>query len=101
MTEVTVTGVVRASAPAVPAASRRRLRVAGSAAMLVAFVTCVVLFRADLPDPGALWRDIVHAGPGWLACAVAPSCASMMSPACSGGCCGPAAYGCRFPARSG
>jgi uncharacterized protein (TIRG00374 family) len=77
VTEVTVTGVVRASAPAVPAASRRRLRVAGSAAMLVAFVTCVVLFRADLPDPGALWRDIVHAGPGWLACAVAAQLASM------------------------
>ena len=77
MTEVTVTGVVRASAPAVPAASRHRLRVAGSAAMLVAFVTCVVLFRADLPDPGALWRDIVHAGPGWLACAVGAQLASM------------------------
>jgi uncharacterized protein (TIRG00374 family) len=77
VTEVTVTGVVRASAPAVPAASRRRLRVAASAAMLVVFVTCVVLFRTDLPDPGALWRDIVHAGPGWLACAVAAQLASM------------------------
>src|SRR4051812_37885231 len=45
--------------------------------MLVAFVTCAVLFRSDLPDPGALWRDIAHAGPGWLACAVAAQLASM------------------------
>jgi uncharacterized protein (TIRG00374 family) len=45
--------------------------------MLVALGTCVVLFRADLPDPGALWGVILHAGPGWLACAVAAQLASM------------------------
>ncbi|TQL95099.1 hypothetical protein FB559_0594 [Actinoallomurus bryophytorum] len=77
MTEVTVAAMVPAVARPVPASRRRRLRWAGTAAMLVALGVCVVLFRADLPEPAALWRVIVHAGPGWLACAVAAQLASM------------------------
>jgi uncharacterized membrane protein YbhN (UPF0104 family) len=55
----------------------RRLRWAGRAAMLAALVTSLVLVRDRLPDPDAVWRVIVHAGPAWLACAVAAQLASM------------------------
>ena len=54
-----------------------RVRWAGRAVMLGALAACVVVFRDDLPDLGAVWRVVIHAGPGWLACAVAAQLASM------------------------
>jgi uncharacterized protein (TIRG00374 family) len=45
--------------------------------MLGALVTCVVVFRDRLPDAGAMWQVTIHAGPGWLACAVVAQLASM------------------------
>jgi uncharacterized membrane protein YbhN (UPF0104 family) len=45
--------------------------------MAGAIVTSLVLVRDRLPDPDAVRRVIVHAGPGWLACAVAAQLASM------------------------
>jgi uncharacterized membrane protein YbhN (UPF0104 family) len=40
-------------------------------------VVCLVVFRDDLPDPAAMWRVALHAGPGWLACAALAQAASM------------------------
>jgi uncharacterized membrane protein YbhN (UPF0104 family) len=54
-----------------------RVRWAGRAVMLGALAACVVVFHDDLPDLGAVWRVIIHAVPGWLACAVAAQLASM------------------------
>jgi hypothetical protein len=45
--------------------------------MLGAVLLCAVLFRDDLPDPRAMWRVTLHAGPGWLAGAVLAQVASM------------------------
>jgi uncharacterized membrane protein YbhN (UPF0104 family) len=45
--------------------------------MAGALATCVVVFRGRLPDVGAMWRVTIHAGPGWLACAVVAQLASM------------------------
>ena len=55
----------------------RPLRWAGRAAMAATLVVCAVAFRDRLPDPQAMWRVATHAGPGWLACAVAAQLASM------------------------
>jgi hypothetical protein len=45
--------------------------------MLGAVLLCAVLFRDHLPDPRAMWRVTLHAGPGWLAGAVLAQVASM------------------------
>src|SRR4051812_4005699 len=45
--------------------------------MAATLAMCAVAFRDRLPDPQAMWRIAVHAGPGWLACAVAAQLASM------------------------
>jgi uncharacterized protein (TIRG00374 family) len=55
----------------------RRVRWAGRAVMLGAVAAGVAVFHDDLPDLGAVWRVILHAGPGWLACAVVAQLASM------------------------
>jgi uncharacterized protein (TIRG00374 family) len=54
-----------------------RLRWAARALMLGALAACVAVFHDDLPDLGAVWHVIIHAGPGWLACAVVAQVASM------------------------
>ncbi|MFB9838980.1 lysylphosphatidylglycerol synthase transmembrane domain-containing protein [Actinoallomurus acaciae] len=56
---------------------RRRLMWAGRVVMAGTVVVCLVVFRDDLPDPEAMWRVTLHAGPGWLACAVVAQVASM------------------------
>lgn len=55
----------------------RRLHWAGRAVMVGAVLLCAVLFRDHLPDPRAMWRVTLHAGPGWLAGAVLAQVASM------------------------
>ncbi len=82
MTEATVAACPAHAVPnparAAPGALlSRRLRWAGRGVMLVALAACVVAFRDALPDPGALWRTAVHAGPWWLAGAVVTQLASM------------------------
>ncbi|MGI5226787.1 lysylphosphatidylglycerol synthase transmembrane domain-containing protein [Actinoallomurus sp. CA-142502] len=58
-------------------ARRRRLMWAGRVVMAGTVVVCLVVFHDDLPDPEAMWRSTLHAGPGWLACAVLAQAASM------------------------
>lgn len=50
---------------------------AGRVVMAGTVVVCLVIFHDDLPDPEAMWRVTLHAGPGWLACAVLAQAASM------------------------
>jgi uncharacterized membrane protein YbhN (UPF0104 family) len=56
---------------------RRRLLWAVRGVVAGTLVLVVVFFRDDLPDPHAMWRVTVHAGPGWLTCAVLAQVASM------------------------
>ncbi|MGH3376814.1 MAG: lysylphosphatidylglycerol synthase domain-containing protein, partial [Actinoallomurus sp.] len=64
-------------APADRTRRGRRLRWAARVAALGALLACVVVLRDRLPDPDALWQVTIHAGPGWLACAVVAQLASM------------------------